>query len=266
MSKLSLTQKTTRVLRFLLGLRQPQIAGLLVAHGFGDNDLEEGWRMLREAVGARLDRATPPAPPPVKTKQLDQFENKWFPIAAATLQRAYPQVNEKLFLNLSQTEGAEVVVSVGTFIERIEALGTDDDGRADREDAEARALLERRGLTTAVITQAKQLIEGLERKASAEEMPIDPEPEFTERQLAAERAMWAWYREWSSISRAIIKNRNYLRQLGFLQRSVSHDQGEPPLEPEVVTTSGSTTSPEEPAEPTVPVPPETGDSTPVVNA
>lgn len=77
--------KTQAPLPFLLGLRRPQIAGILVAHGFGDNHLEEGWRMLREAVGARLDRTSSSAPPPVKTKQLDESENKWFPIAAAAL-------------------------------------------------------------------------------------------------------------------------------------------------------------------------------------
>jgi hypothetical protein len=245
MSKLSLTQKTTRVLRFLLGLRHPQIAGLLVEHGFSNNDLEEGWSLLRSAVGVRLDWVAPPEAPPGKIKQLDEFENKWFPIAKASLQRTFPEVHDNIFRNLAQTEGVEVVVSVGTFVERIEALGASGVGVSNNVEASARALLERRGLDALAIGQARQLLDELTVTGLADESEGGTGRFADEKE--AERALWSWYREWSTISRACIKNKNFLRTLGFLKRTGSS------VDDDVVTAPEP--EPQEPPNTLLPSPP-----------
>jgi hypothetical protein len=130
-------------------------------------------------------------------------------------------------LNLSQTAGPEVVLSVGTFVARLEALGADVDGRPDATGREARALLARRGLTAEVVAQARSLLDRLAATAEAEEAGRAPDAAHRERQTAAEAALWGWYREWSTITRAVIANRNHLRQLGFLQRLPSDDATEP---------------------------------------
>jgi hypothetical protein len=119
MAKLTMGQKVDRVMRLLIGLRNRRIAATLVRHGFTNSDLQEGWSLLQRVTRTQLD--APPeaqAEDPVALRNLDDWENKWFPIAGATLKRRAPQVHAWLFRNLSQTEGPAVIVSVGTFVER----------------------------------------------------------------------------------------------------------------------------------------------------
>ena len=58
------------------------------------------------------------APDPTVIEELDAWENRWFPVAEATLRRRKPEIADKVFLNLAQTSGIEVAVSVSTQHER----------------------------------------------------------------------------------------------------------------------------------------------------
>jgi len=208
---MSVGAKAERVLKLLLGLRHPRVAARLAGHGFTQEDLDEGWLLLRAVAGERLNAPVPAAAPPRPDdlRQLDALENLWFPIAGAALKRHYPRIHERVFANLSQTEGLEVTLSVGTFLRRLEAL--EGEG-ASPEDIAARALLERRGLTAGVIAQATRLIEVL---GSVQPMP-EPAPEEAAAALAeAEEALWAYYLEWSTIARKAITDGRLLRRLGF---------------------------------------------------
>lgn len=219
---LTIGQKCGRVLTFLRGVRHPRVFGALAAHGFDRSDLEDGWSLLRAACDIKLGtRAVTPVPPGVYDA-LDAWENKWFPISSATLTRHHPTVAEKVFLNLRQTKGVEVSISVNAFTKRIRAL---EQSRA-KGDGAARELLSRRGLTEAVMREAETLLKSLEREAAT---PLPPEPS-DEEVKAAERAMWAWYLEWSALTRLAIHDRRLLRSLGFL------------------TSSGAEVSPDEPSE------------------
>ncbi len=153
---------------------------------------------------------------PTLVLSLDAWENEWFPVADATLSRHFPDVHAKLFLNLSQTEGAAVVISVGTFIDRLEQMNKADGGYGP-DGKDARKLLERRGLTRDVAGEAKAL---LEKVTTIEKRPEPPDLEAQRAEVtAAEDKMWAWYLEWGAIARAAIKDRGLLRQLGFLAPS-----------------------------------------------
>jgi hypothetical protein len=127
------------------------------------------------------------------------------------LQRHYPRVADQLFLNLSQTEGAEVVVSVGTFIERMAQMAEGAEPYGP-EGPEARALLARRGLTAERVAEAEAQLDQL---GTIREQ-LQPQPTAEEQEQAG-RELWAWYLEWSSIARAAIRDRRLLRTLGFLQ-------------------------------------------------
>jgi len=222
-------EKVERFVRFLIGLRNRRVAGALAAHGFTQAELEEAWRLFRLAVGEELSVA-PVQPVDVEAlEQLDVWENRWFPIARAALDARLPEIGAEVFLNLSQAEGAEVVITVGTLLERLAGLATGDSAHQ-----EARQLLEARGLTPAVCGQAQALLERLERIES----PPAPDTEATRAARAAsEDAMWRWYLEWSAISRAAIKDGRLLRLLGFgaqarRRRALAEDgpdvAGEPP--------------------------------------
>jgi len=146
-------------------------------------------------------------------QELDAWENHWFPIAQASLLRRYPAVHARLFLNLSQTEGPEVAVSVGTFVERWEQLAAPDSpsGPAGRT---ATRLLGVRGIPAAVIELARALLAYLQATA-----PSPPPPSAEEQRADLKRAedeLWAWYLEWSQVAQAAVSQRVLLRRLGFL--------------------------------------------------
>lgn len=221
MAKLTIGQKAERVLLLLMGLRKNKVAAALVAHGFSDDDLAEGWRLLQRVTRTRLGFvATAAATDTGLINELDAWENKWFPIASATLKRHAPLAHAFLFRNLAQTDGAAVLVSVSTFVERWESLGkSKEKGGPDAEGDEARKILAKRGLTKTVIDEAKQLLARAGKLESVAELPpaAAGDHDFDK----AEQQLWDWYLEWSTIVQTAIKDRRTLRELGFRRSSSS---------------------------------------------
>jgi len=207
-------------LYLMRGLNDPRVAGPMIDYGFTQADLEEGYQLLMEATGAKLAIPRYRAPDPSVFEELDAWENRWFPIARASLQRHDPEVGEAIFLNLSQTEGVEVAVTVGNFVRRVREAqeGTEAEQAAMQ-------LLAKRGLDEDTLGEAEGLLGQLQQPDQAPEPPID--------RSAAVDAMWGWYLEWSTIARQAITDRNLLRKLGFLRRSVvdSDEEQEEELEP-----------------------------------
>jgi hypothetical protein len=231
--------KANRVLKLLLGLRNPRVASALAVYGFTEQDMQEGWTLLQALGASRLGVLPIQARDGRTVQQLDEWENQWFPIISATLARRYPKVHERLFLNLSQTEGPEVTVGVRTLLDRIQKLseGAPEYGP----DAQAaRQLLETRGVTAVVIGQAEALLQSLARVAEPAE-PISVEEQQAQL-VKAEDALWAWYLEWSQVARVAITNRGLLRQLGFLANKPNgaggedDDDGEEEVTPPAVVT------------------------------
>jgi hypothetical protein len=210
MAKLTIGQKAQRVLKLIFGLRNPRIASILAGYGFTVKDLDQGWKLLQALTENRLNNLPPPPTDPTLLVQLDEWENKWFPIAVASLQFRYPAAYAWLFANLHQTDGLDVLVSVGTFVRRLDDLAS----QKDVADAKAaRKLLTERGLNDSTLGEANALLKRAGKIAKEPPAPaVSPE-----QAQAAEDALWQWYLEWSGIARAVITNRRMLRDLGFLQ-------------------------------------------------
>jgi hypothetical protein len=208
---LTIGQKTERVLRFLRGLSHPRVASALAAHGFSQADWDEGWQLLQASSGRWLMREQPSkAPDPTVIEELDAWENRWFPVAEATLRRRKPEVADKVFLNLAQTSGVEVAVSVSTFVQRLRQLEKDGGAAAP----EALALLKTRGLTDDVLKEADLLLKKFGNVTFAPPASLDPEQELAIRQKA-EDELWGWYMEWSTIAQNAISNGRLLQMLGY---------------------------------------------------
>jgi hypothetical protein len=224
MAKLTIGQKAERVLTLLLALRIPRIAAALKQHGFTNDDLDEGWTLLRALTRSQLDEpAEAAAVDSDAVRALDAWENQWFVIAAATLKRRAPTVYEKLFRNLSQTDGRQVVVSVGTFLERWDNLNKPvQDGSLGAEGEDAKNLLAGRGLNNQVIDEAKALI----KEVTQIQGPLPDLEQIAAADTDFEKAeanLWAWYLEWSTIARSAIKQRSLLLKLGFLRGNAKDD-------------------------------------------
>jgi hypothetical protein len=197
-------------------LRNARVAAAMTAHGFGDADLEEGWTLLKHLSRDKLGFFKPQTSNLID--EIDAWENKWFPIASATLERRFPVLAEKLFANLPQSTRPAVIVGVQTFVERFDEMVAGG-GSYGTEGAAAVAVLAARGLTAAVVDEARALLDTarrIETHAAVATMEQD------QQQLAkAEEALWAWYLEWSQIARIAITQRGLLRQMGFIQGQAS---------------------------------------------
>jgi len=226
-------EKATRVMRFLVGLRNPAVATALAGYGFTEVDMAEGW-VLVHGLGKGKLAILPAQPRDMEVLlKLDAWENHWFPVSSASLERRFPAVFNRLFLNLQQAEGPEVAVTVRTFVDRYDELAAAD-SKFGPEGVKAKELLTSRGVTPAVVDEARNLLSQLTKVAVS---PIS-EASITEQEAElarAEDALWAWYLEWSKVARVAIKQRQLLRQLGFLTR---HPVEEEPAPPPVVTGSG----------------------------
>ena len=205
---LTMGQKCVRVLYLLRGLGNPRAQRPLIPYGFGPEIRKEGWRLLMAASDTKLDASVYVPPDPTVFESLDQWENHWFPIIRASLQRHYPAVAEQIFVNLTQTSGLEVAVSVATMVRRIRIAQRE----GSEEEQAAMAVLAERGLNEAELAKAEALLAQLDTTPE----PLPPEPDQTDR-AAAEKAMWDWYLEWSTVARQAISDRNVLRSLGFLR-------------------------------------------------
>lgn len=207
--KLTIGQKAVRVVKFLLGLRHPQVARALGRYGFTEEEMQRGWSLLAGLTQVSFE-GVDPEPDTNAIQELDRFENVWFPVARATLAHRFPEVGAVLFRNLSQTGGAGVAVTVGTFLERLGGMARGEGEFAVAGPA-ARQLLAERGLRGEVVAGAVALIDRVQAIRQGAVPQLD-----RKRARQAEDALWAWYLEWSAIARVAVRDRRLLRAMGFL--------------------------------------------------
>lgn len=226
MAKLSVYQKAERALRLLIGLRNPRIAAVMKAHGFGDRDLAEGWSLVRRLGVESIDQVPPPPPKDSLTRitrGLDAWENRWFPIAAATLARRVPEGHAWLFHKLSQASGYEVTITVMTFLDRYDRLAAPKaEGGLGALGEGVKALLAERGLNEDAVAEARALVKEL-REPDDFDSPVPDRGAERAAFAEAEAALWAWCLEWGAVARASIHERDLLRQLGFLRAGAGDD-------------------------------------------
>jgi len=139
--------------------------------------MAEGWALLRSTALIRFDAVRPEAPTSA-VEEVDAWENRWFPVIDATLRRSFPDVHAKVLLNLSQTDGPPVILSVATLLERLDALraATDPVSKAATEK------LEIRGVTQAVLDQVRSVI------ASVSKVSTTPAPAISEEEAQRSHA------------------------------------------------------------------------------
>ena len=215
MARLTYSQKTQRALQFLVGIRNRRARRAMAAHGFTEEDFDDGFDRLKATAKTRMD-AEPDEVDPRLVHLLDQWENRWYPIIEAVLRFNFPDVYERVFRNLRQTEGLEVIVMVGTLMDRLDTIGLPADEGGLAEGPDALALLDKRGVKADVLGEARGLLEQI-GSLEEDDPEVRDEALDAEAQAAAEARLWDWYLEWSAIARSAIRDRRLLRTLGFLR-------------------------------------------------
>src|SRR5690606_35990413 len=176
--------KGERVLKMLLAMRDDRIASVMARYGFTPDVIREGFQLLEQLAGRRgqIPRHAPPADPKLLDR-LDAWENKWLPIAEASLGRHHPEVKEQVFLNISRESGRSVYITVRLFTDRVIALAS-----GTPAEKAARALLAERGLCEEMVGEATQILHKLGEIEEPAPLPtLDPEEI-----AAAEKALWAY--------------------------------------------------------------------------
>ena len=207
MARTTAPQKLERVLRFLVALREPDVALPLVAAGFTDDDLAEGWRLLRGTSIASIGDVEPNEGRLVRAAQtaLEAWARRHIQLVEPAIERRFPAVHAFLYGGLGEWKGARVVLNVEHFLDRMRKLGKRASG------PEARALLAARGLTdealeatAAVLVRAKALGPRSKKKP----------PNWS----TAEDAAWRWYLEWSKVARESIDDGRVKNRLRLMER------------------------------------------------
>jgi hypothetical protein len=219
MATLGPAGKMRRVLEFLIGLRDDRVVAALATRGFGKPERELGWDLVR-TLGLTQTVPLVTTKGDAQEAALDAWQREWFRVARASLEQAYPKAYEQLFSGLNQRRKSSVSL-VLEFLSRLDALAR----AKDAANCAAIEKLRARGLTSAQVKKARHLIDELRRPAPP--LLVDVEQRRAEIRRA-EAALWSYYREWSQIALAVIKDARLRKLLGYLgEQSPDNDTHAP---------------------------------------
>lgn len=216
------------VQKFLINIKDTDIADVVVLYGYKDTDHVEGWKLFTQASGGNVPFSTSLSAArrkilhdkrPAKDlfRELDQFENLWFPRTRALLSRKITPEHREAFLlaffdALSQQgEDVGVIGSVETLLNRIEALATDETPGAQ----EAFQILTERGLTPALKERTLALVT---QARTFNSLPPDPNPAspIAPQDALAQRrealdSLRLWRNDWAEVFRPVLDYKMLLR-------------------------------------------------------
>lgn len=199
----------------------PRIYAALATRGYDATEHDRGWNLLLAATGYRIPRPAALEQPKSRAAivELDAWDEPNFRVAQATLQVEFPDQCEFLFENLEPATGAAAVVSISTFLDRLDVLESGKGRKAThKQDHAALKKLATRGITSDERKRLRGLLAiALVAPDAPAEAPL-PAPMTIPQRRTALRALWAWMNEWSEIAKAEIKRRDYLIQLGVAKR------------------------------------------------
>ncbi|MGK3962076.1 hypothetical protein WMF38_54355 [Sorangium sp. So ce118] len=209
-----------RALRFLVNVQAAPFGARARREGYTPDEHREGWRLLKLASGEQrpLEHLFVEASTGGNVEgaerlrvlqEVDTFENTWFPRTRAIIRRVVPRERRDafeaaFFKNLEQQPlGPAVVMSVATFLRRVEGLARNSDGDAKK----VHKTLATRGLTEARVQQVRELLGKLEAGAGA---PAQP-PRVPAAELARARKeqrealedLRDWFNDWATTLRQV---------------------------------------------------------------
>ncbi|WP_437963355.1 hypothetical protein WMF04_26920 [Sorangium sp. So ce260] len=209
-----------RALKFLVNVQAAQFGARARREGYTAEEHREGWRLLKLASGeqrplehlfveASSGGVVEGAERMRLLQEVDTFENTWFPRARAIIRRVVPRERRDgfeaaFFRNLEQQPlGPAVIMSVGTFLRRIEGLARNSDGDAKK----VHKVLATRGLNEAKLEQVRGLLARLEAGAGAAaqspRVPVAELERARKEQREALEGLRDWFNDWATTLRQV---------------------------------------------------------------
>jgi hypothetical protein len=240
-----------KVLKLLVNISRPPHIAVARREGYTNKEHKEGWRLLKLASGEgrSLDHlfeesaagasSTASAERLRLLQDVDAFENTWFPRTRAILRRVVPRERRDafeaaFFKNLEQQPlSPAVIVSVGTYLSRLEGLA-----KSDNQDAKkVRETLVERGLTDEKVKDVRALLAKLEgsngKKKTGKVSPTELAKAHAEQREALED-LRGWFNDWGTTLRQVLSTRAQITLgLTVLKRTPRSDEEDAsPEEPE----------------------------------
>lgn len=235
-----------RVLTFLVGVGESQaIRSALGAKGYSSEEHDYAWsRLSRLSTLAPLPEATIQGPVRDALITIDAWDDKSFPAIRAALLRLHPQQAEFVFKDLEPKGGAESLLAVSTFLDRLDALENSPARASTRSaDREALATLSTRGYTAQERARLRQLI------ATAKTVVFVKPISDAERQQTL-RELHAWHTDWATTAKNVLARRADRIRLGIAKRQKRGDADEVSATPDAVAASATSGTPAAPVQPT----------------
>lgn len=225
-SRFILDETPSRALALLraLGTSKP-IRAQLAARGYSSNDHAEGWKLLFKASGyAMVPEASVEDPNPARNaiRELDAWDERGFRLARAALRRLHPEQEAFVFEKLEASQGAQAVLGIASFLDRLDSLERSTERKATRKaDHAALDTLAKRGVTKAERERLRALLDVAQSspEISAADLEGDATSATAKEQRDIELAnLRAWYDDWAETARSVVTRRDYLIRLGLAKR------------------------------------------------
>jgi len=227
----TLEQTVQRAVNLLAGVGTSRaILAKMARRGYSEEEADKGWALIQKACGHRTG-----APVDVLEREvldalhaIDEWDEPNFRIARAALAHEFPEQARFVFENLEAQRGRGAIVSVMTFLDRVDELEAGRSDSTKEADKKAVALLAKRGITKDERTRMRVLVK------SVQKVPTDVGPEFDEEKIDADEtkrieslsALRAWYDDWSDVARAVLSRRDHLIRVGLAKRKMD-DSADP---------------------------------------
>jgi hypothetical protein len=226
--------------KFLVGVQTPTRVRVVRRVGYTKHEHALGWSLYGKAAGQARpldqyvdqvdagDDATATVEQANRLREIDTFENLWFPRTRAIIRRVVPPEERDrfaaaFFLGLEQQPlGPLVIGSVTTFLARVEGLSSSTLKGA----AEVRETLRQRGLTDAEVKRVRGLLGQVRSPAVEATSPNEGERLEAEReQRRALGALRDWFNDWATTLRPLLPLRDRIA-LGLSVRKRAGSGGE----------------------------------------
>jgi hypothetical protein len=220
-----------RVGRLLIGIQRPTVGARARREGYTREEHMLGWALFRKAGGeersfdhmlAALDSADDTASPEQLRllREIDAFENAWFPRTRGIIRRVVPRdardrFEKAFFVDLKQQPlGPGVIGSVSTYLSRVDGLSSSADPHAK----DVLATLKKRGLTTEKVREIRALLQLVQKDRAPQKVQVlaDSVKRANDEQLEAVERLRDWFQDWSSTLRTVLSAREQV-QLGLLR-------------------------------------------------
>lgn len=229
-----------RVTKLLTGIGAlPTVRTLMGEAAMTDADIDEGRVLLLACLAAPRPKSSTDTVDAAAVRsavaELDEWDEPAFERYEATLRRRHPSVCDYVFHNLKASTGAEAVKGVATFLSRLDAIEqhTDperQDPAVKADDEAAIELLAKRKLDAAERTRLKGRVQVALGPTSI--LPAATTAQgLLEQRNTALVALRAWYDEWASTAKTVIKKRGHLIRLGLATRKKAVKKAKKPATP-----------------------------------